>query len=383
MKIIGSKPRPESEGEMTVIPEDMDDMWVIYNHVIPCDIVKATTTRKITLSNGKTTRKTIFVELYVTKSFHDTKVGSLQISGIIENEIEDIPKRAAHTLDVEPNHKLTIVKDEWNKLEIDDFVEATNVDNKAEIGAIIMEDGIAHVCVVTSNMTILKSKVEVTIPKKTAYETSIKKIDTAHEKFFSKLYQTLEIALPLATIKALLIASPAFYAQEFKKYLVETAESEGNREVLKFKDRIVVAHSSSGYLQSLKEVMKDPEVTKHLSSAKYNHQLKILENFYTVMNRDDSMAWYGPTHVAKAIDMGAIDTLLISDSLIRSHNIIQRKIYITLVEKVQSEGGKVEVFSGLHDAGQQLDDISGIAAILKFPLSDLEEYDERDFEDLN
>lgn len=32
---------------------------------------------------------------------------------------------------------------------------------------------------------------------------------------------------------------------------------------------------------------------------------------------DENRAWYGPDHVQKAIDRGAVGTLLISDSLFR------------------------------------------------------------------
>lgn len=73
---------------------------------------------------------------------------------------------AAHTLDVQVNRQLKITKDEWNKLEVDDLNDACDMDKRAELGAIIMEDGVAHVCIVTSNMTILKAKVEVSIPKR-------------------------------------------------------------------------------------------------------------------------------------------------------------------------------------------------------------------------
>lgn len=35
---------------------------------------------------------------------------------------------------------------------------------------------------------------------------------------------------------------------------------------------------------------------------------------------DENRAWYGPDHVQKAIDRGAVGTLLISDTLFRYEN---------------------------------------------------------------
>lgn len=385
MKIVSSTiPSDYRKGSITVIPQDLDDMWVIFNHVLPDDIIEGSTTRKVVRkSDGSTYRKTIYAVLRVTKTDLDTKSGSLLIGGTFENQIEDVMPSASHTLEVQFNRQIKIWKEEWSKYEVDDFRAASDMDKKAELGAIIMEDGVAHVCIVTSNMTILKAKVEVSIPKKTAYESSIKKIDKAHERFYNQLYQAVLTSLPLETLKALLIASPAFYASDFKKYLFSTAALKGDKLLDRLKDRAVIAHASSGYLQSLKEVMKDPEVVKHLSSAKYGHQLELLERFYDIMNKDDMRAWYGPKHVSKAVEMGAVDVLLISDSLFRSHDISKRREYIQLVESVKEGAGEVEVFSSLHDAGAQLDDISGIAAILKFPMAELQDIsdDEDDSDD--
>ena len=38
--------------------------------------------------------------------------------------------------------------------------EATDVNLKAEVGAIVMEEGLAHVCLVLSSLTIVKAKIQ-------------------------------------------------------------------------------------------------------------------------------------------------------------------------------------------------------------------------------
>lgn len=40
---------------------------------------------------------------------------------------------------------------------------------------------------------------------------------------------------------------------------------------------------------------------------------------------------------------------------------------------LRAGGGQVHVFSGMHASGEQLNQLSGIAAVLRFPLPDLEE----------
>ena len=52
---------------------------------------------------------------------------------------------------------------------------------------------------------------------------------------------------------------------------------------------------------------------------------------------------------------------------------VQRKAYAALVDGVKDTGGEALILSGAHVSGEQLDQLSGIAAILRFPLPDLED----------
>jgi hypothetical protein len=41
------------------------------------------------------------------------------------------------------------------------------------------------------------------------------------------------------------------------------------------------------------------------------------DRFHKMLSTDELRAWYGPDHVALAVDRGAVGTLLISDNLFR------------------------------------------------------------------
>ena len=43
--------------------------------------------------------------------------------------------------------------------------------------------------------------------------------------------------------------------------------------------------------------------------------------------------------------------------------------------KVREVGGEVRVFSSLHVSGEQLEQLSGLCAILRFPMAELEDTD--------
>uniref|UniRef100_A0A8C6PWC4 Protein pelota homolog n=1 Tax=Nothobranchius furzeri TaxID=105023 RepID=A0A8C6PWC4_NOTFU len=57
----------------------------------------------------------------------------------------------------------------------------------------------------------------------------------------------------------------------------------------------------------------------------------------------------------------------------RHQDVPTRSRYVRLVDSVKDNGGTVRIFSSLHVSGEQLTQLSGVAAILRFPIADLSE----------
>ncbi|KAK3441354.1 hypothetical protein EUGRSUZ_B01384 [Eucalyptus grandis] len=64
---------------------------------------------------------------------------------------------------------------------------------------------------------------------------------------------------------------------------------------------------------------------------------------------------------------------LITDDLFRNADVATRRKYVNLVNSVKNSGGTAHVFSSMHVSGEQLAQLTGIAAILRFPLPDLDD----------
>jgi len=92
--------------------------------------------------------------------------------------------------------------------------------------------------------------------------------------------------------------------------------------------------------------------------------------------------------------MLAIDKLLITDGLFRTSDTRQRRRWVyfycrmgnkydltscfsffnrwaALVDEVRNGGGEAYIFSAAHASGEQLGELTGVAAMLRFPLPDL------------
>ncbi|TXG48621.1 hypothetical protein EZV62_024496 [Acer yangbiense] len=89
--------------------------------------------------------------------------------------------------------------------------------------------------------------------------------------------------------------------------------------------------------------------------------------------QDPTRACYGPKHVEVAHERMAVQTLLITDDLFRNADVAARKKYVNLVNSVKKSGGTAHVFSSMHVSGEQLGQLTGVAAILRFPLPDLDD----------
>lgn len=73
---------------------------------------------------------------------------------------------AYHTLDLELNRKFSLKKLEWDSVSLERIDMACDPIKSADVAAVIMQEGLAHVCLITSSMTLVRAKIDVTIPRK-------------------------------------------------------------------------------------------------------------------------------------------------------------------------------------------------------------------------
>ncbi|MEM4644309.1 MAG: hypothetical protein QW748_02900, partial [Candidatus Methanomethylicaceae archaeon] len=78
---------------------------------------------------------------------------------------------------------------------------------------------------------------------------------------------------------------------------------------------------------------------------------------------------YGIEEVKKAVERGAVDSLLVSGRLIKNVTQEERSIIEEICKKTEGYGGKVYFVGAEHEKGLQLFNLGGIAALLRFSIS--------------
>jgi len=155
--------------------------------------------------------------------------------------------------------------------------------------------------------------------------------------------------------------------------MLDESVKRDDRSIIENKGKFVLCRASSGHKHALEEVFADPAVMSRVVATRLAKEIDVLNRFMRMMDTDPDRAYYGLPHVLKANEELVIDSLMITDELFRSSDIASRKVYVRLVESVKENGGTVYVFSSLHVSGKQLKEVSGVAALLRYPLPDLEQ----------
>ena len=89
---------------------------------------------------------------------------------------------AYHTIDLELHKKFILRKPVWDSVHLERIELACDPSRSADVAAVIMSEGNCQVCLVTSCMTITRSKIDVNIPRKRRGDCS------QHEKGLVKFY---------------------------------------------------------------------------------------------------------------------------------------------------------------------------------------------------
>eukprot|EP00128_Syssomonas_multiformis_P013365 Colp12_sorted_trinity150504_noHs@16312 len=372
-----------AEGSVTLIPEEAEDMWHAYNLISVNDRVRASAVRRVQSESNTgsidSQRVKTTLTIQVESVEFDTAACALRLNGRNVEENEYVKMGAYHTLDLEQNRKFTIMKNEWDSVALERIDQACNPRNHADLGAIVMQEGLAHVCLVTPSMTIVRSRIESNIPRKR--KGSMDQHDKGMRNFFDQIYRAVLQHFDFNIIRCVLVASPGFVKDQFREYLFSEALKREDKVLVENQKKFMFVHSSSGHKGALQEVLADPAVTSKQVDTMAAGEVRSLERFYQMLNSQPDRAYYGYNHVAKAAENGAVEVLMITDELFRATEVGTRQKYVRLVDSVKENSGEVRIFSSLHVSGEQLKQLSGVAAILRFPMPDIDTEDE-DVEDV-
>ncbi|MFC2154705.1 mRNA surveillance protein pelota [Candidatus Altiarchaeota archaeon] len=334
--------------------ESIDDLWYLSQIIQSKDLVKAKTVRRvkeksdINRSSGGE-RKTMTLLLEAEKiDFSGDNI--LRISGEIAEGPEDLaPAGSHHTLLIEPGTELSVKKEKWSPVEKQRLDEAEKSSLRPKLLIAVIDEGEATIGVVRDS-GVNYFEIKRTIGGKYSLEGR----DKRKLEFYKETMDLLSNQFSKEEISGLIIAGPGFEKNYFHDFL-----KENNNQIA---SKAVLENISSYGKNGVKEVLNRPITKKFSEQLNSARDAGLIEELLTHISRDSGRAAYGYTEIEKAIEIGAVEKLLLSTAYFLAH----RSELDAILAKVKNQKGLIHLVNSAEEPGQQLDSLGGTAAILRF-----------------
>lgn len=380
MRLLKRLSHPDGSIEVKVSVATTEDLWHLYNFIIPGDSVRTKTRRKVTkestMGSQQAEMRTLTLEVAVKQTEFTPE--EIRILGINASENEFVKLGAHHTLNIHafPPQDVTIIKKEWDEVAEERLNEACTQEARADTAAVLMEFGVAQVLLVTPSFMHVKAKVEVSIAKK--HKTDGTARDKSIHRFFKQVLDAVTTHVDFERVRLLLICSPGHVREEFLEYVKQACmhADQGPLRTLQLNlSKVMLVKVNSNTVGGLREAFADPAVAHKMESTRSLTDIRVWQAFQDMMNTDPDRCVYTPQFVFHAAMSGAISNLMISDAVFRSPDPTERRFFLALYHFVKRSGSSVNVFSSNHVTGEQLTQLGHVAAVLFFAVAGLDEMD--------
>lgn len=344
-----------------VIPETSDDFWHLYNIIHKNDFVYARTTREMKIDEKygrpkRGERIPVFLGVSVEEVDWDKFVGRLRVHGIIRDAPEDVPAGVHHTLSITLNTPITIVKKEWADYEIERLRRASRTSEKPVIILSIDDEGYA---VATTAQYGVDIKIEERVKLPGKLETE--KRTAATGVYFRGALDCLRQVWK-ETHSPIAIIGVGFVKNEFAKF-VENEDSEVAKSVVDVKG------VNNGGVAGIHEALRAGVLLKTVKQLRICEEAAVVEEILKRLGKGEPNVTYGFDEVEKAANFGAVEKLLLADTVVRDSEDEKRMRIDRIMNTVEEKGkGTTMIVSTESEAGSKILALGGIAALLRFPV---------------
>jgi len=336
------------KGEIKMQVEVADDLWHLYNILTPGDLLFASTYRreeaksdKIRAERGEKKRMTLGIRLEkVEFGEFDNR---LRLLGVIEEGPQDVGSH--HTLLMEEGEVLSVIKQQWKPSQLERVRRSVEDSKKPSVVFIALDDDEATVAVLR--------------------QFGVKRMADISAGGHGKMYETKEEGDYFGEViaKAKQAHSPGVpiivLGPGFAK---ETLMSKGREKEPEMFSKAFLYHTGQSGMTGIQELMKRGMGAEALKDSRVAEETELVEKLLEAVGTD-GLATYGPKEVREAVKAGAVELLLILDSLVREGDIE------AMMRSVEDSRGRVTIVSELHEGGKKLESLGGIAALLRYKLT--------------
>jgi protein pelota len=356
MRIVQRGHGAEGRDRVTLVPETVDDLWHLSHVLEPGDLVEGDTTRRIQRNDDQMRdtggeREHIHVTIEVADVEFARFANRLRVGGVIESCSREDQLGLHHTLNVETHEEITIEKhlkpDQRDRLE-----EAAEATDAPDVAIVTVEEGEAYIHTVQQYGT----------DEYATFTGPTGKGEYAQPR--QRLFEELGSALQHVDAEAIVLAGPGFTKRDAQDYFEEEFPDVAE------KIATTVDTSAAGD-RGVHEVLKRGAVEEVQDQTRIARESELIDEL-TERMATGTKATYGIEETAEAAEFGAVETLLVVDDRLRQERQGEGdwgRDANEIIESVEQKGGDVVVFSSDFAPGEQLENLGGIAALLRYRLN--------------
>ncbi len=343
--------RDRETGTVKLVPQVIGDLYHLAQLVESGDDVRATTHRTPDVDDtverrGKPEKKamtlTIRVETVEFQDFSDR----LRVAGTIIAGRQDHGMH--HTLNVEADGRndLTLHKPAgWRRHHWDRLKQSEKESRQPLVWAVAVEED------------------EATIAEVQAY--GIREVSTLSAQGHGKMYDSKdegdflgEVAKRIAGIRdpqsPLIVVGPGWKRERLVERL--------GKDYPGHKGDVYTEGTGQAGMTGIHEAVKRGMLERIVKDHRIAQDTEQMEQLLAEIAKGSGLATYGPQETHQALEIGAVETLLITDHTVREKN------HDELLELAERVNADVHVIAQVNEAGQRLAGLGGVAARLRFPL---------------
>lgn len=244
-----------------------------------------------------------------------------------------------------------------DKTFVTDILESM-IEDKREYGLVVIDRRDADIALLKGKSIIPLTKTHSHVPGKfkaggQSAQRFARLIEGAAKDHYKKVAEYIkEMFLDRKNLKGIIVGGPGPTKYDFVEgnYITDQLK----RKIIAIKD---LSYTGEFGLQELVEKSQDILAEEEITEEK-----QIMQKFFSLLSKEPGKVAYGEQEVKKALEMGAVDVLLLSEDL-------PDETIDKLSESAEEMGTTVDIISIETREGVQLKDMGKIAAILRFEIT--------------
>ena len=336
-------------GEIKIIPENLDDIWHLYNLVDQGDLVRAVTFRTDEqkddkIRSKKSDKKRMKLGIRVSEiKFHEFS-DRLRIHGNIKEGPQDLG--CFHTLNITADKmsSLSIVK-QWKHYQLQRIDEAVKQRNQQILTFVSLDEETATIAILRQSGVQWIADIDSKQSGK-MYESK-----NTEKDYFSEIFSVIKNNFTQGN--TLVIVGPGFTKEHFVK--------QGREKNPELFSKCLVHGTGAAGMNGVNEAIRTGVVEQITKENRVVFETGLIEKLFEEIKKN-GLATYGEKEVKNALLNGAVERLLVSDMLVRT------KKGENLLRTAKQNASQFTIINTMLEAGKKLEGLGGIAAILRYKI---------------